>query len=69
MATLRSFQAVARLLLDESVPDESLRAAIFSERSPEQLRKQLAEADAWLTGPKSDVFPYVRSRFSYLAFL
>jgi len=66
MATLRSFQAVARLLLDESVPDESLRAAIFSERSPEQLRKQLAEADAWLTGPKSDVFPYVRSRFSYL---
>lgn len=66
MRTLRSFRTVAQLVLSEDVADEDLRAAVLDRISTEKLQEQLAGAEEWLTGRRSDVFPFVKDRFSYL---
>ena len=64
--TLHSFRTMGQTLLDEQVPPEEVRAAVFRSLPPERLQAQLLEAETWLTGSKSDVFPLVMKRFSYL---
>lgn len=66
LGTLRSFRSISRLVLSEDVADEDLRAAVFERVSAEALRRQVASAEEWLTGRRSDVFPLVKDRFSYL---
>lgn len=66
LATLQSFRSMARLVLDEGVADEDLRAAILEHTPTERLEAELAHAEEHLSGPKSGVFPFVTQRFSYL---
>jgi TnpA family transposase len=57
---------MSQLVLSEDVADENLRAAVFERVPTATLRRQIASAEEWLTGSKSDVFPLVKDRFSYL---
>jgi len=66
MGTLESFRTVTRLVLSGEVSDLDLRAAVLCSIPAERLEQQLADAEEWLTGSRSDVFPLVRQRFSYL---
>ena len=66
LATLQSFRSMARLVLDEDVADEDLRASILEHTPAERLEAELAHAEEHLSGPKSDVFPFVTRRYSYL---
>lgn len=66
MSTLRSFRTITRLVLSEDVPDQELRTAVLEKISADRLKEQLAGAEEWLTGRRSDVFPFVKDRFSYL---
>ena len=64
MGTLESFSTITRLVLSEEIED--LRQAVFREIPPPFLEQQLIEAQEWLTGSRSDVFPFVKKRYGYL---
>lgn len=66
MRTLRSFRTITKLVLSDDVPDEDLRGAVLDRISADELKEQLDGAEEWLTGRRSDVFPFVQDRFSYL---
>ena len=61
-----SFRSMAQLVLDEGVADRDFRAAILERTPAGRLEAELAYAEEHLSGPKSDVFPFVKNRFSYL---
>lgn len=64
--TLRSFHTIGRTLLDEGVSPEAVRTTVFQHIPPTRLQAQLEDAEHWLTGDTSDVFPLVMKRYSYL---
>jgi TnpA family transposase len=65
-ATLQSFHTIGQTLFNEQVHPEAVRATIFQQIPPERLQTQLQEAQQWLTGDTSAVFPLVMKRYSYL---
>jgi hypothetical protein len=65
-ATLQSFYTIGQTLFNEQVLPEAVRATIFQQIPPERLQTQLQEAQQWLTGDTSAVFPLVMKRYSYL---
>jgi uncharacterized protein DUF4158 len=64
--TLQSFHLMGQTLCDDTVPPEAIRATVFAHISLARLQMQLQEAERWLTGDTSDVFPLVMKRYSYL---
>jgi hypothetical protein len=64
--TLQSFHLMGQTLCDDTVPPEAIRATVFAHIPPARLQTQLQEAERWLTGDTSDVFPLVLKRYSYL---
>jgi TnpA family transposase len=65
-ATLQSFHTIGQTLFNEQVRPETVRATVFQQVPPERLQAQLQEAQQWLTGDTSAVFPLVMKRYSYL---
>ena len=66
MGKLQSLRTIGLLVLNDAVEDEELRQAILERLPIDKLRQQVEETEEWLTGKRSDVFPGVVSRFSYL---
>lgn len=64
--TLQSFHLMEQTLCDETVPPEAIRATVFAYIPPTRLQTQVQEAERWLTGDTSDVFPLVLKRYHYL---
>lgn len=64
--TLMSFRTMAYALLDEDLPPEAIRSAVFHDLSRDRLHLQLQKAETWLTGDTRDVFPLVMRRYGYL---
>jgi len=64
--TLQSFHTIGHTLFNEQVPPEAVRATVFQQIPPERLQAQLTEAQQWLSGDTSAVFPFVMKRDSYL---
>ena len=60
----RVFSTITRLVLSEEAGD--LRQAVFRAIPPSFLEQQLIDAQEWLTGSRSDVFPFVKKRYGYL---
>ena len=60
------FQTVAGVLLDEDVPDGSVRSNIFDEISRDTLRNQVESLRNWTEGKHSHEFHGVIRRFSYI---
>src|SRR5262249_26691340 len=65
-ATLQSFHTIRLTLFNEQVLPEAVRATVFQQIPPECLQAQLTEAQQWLSGDTSAVFPLVMKRYSYL---
>ena len=65
-ATLQNFYTIGYTLFNEQVPPEAVRATVFQQIPRERLQVQLQEAQQWLTGDTSAVFPLVMKRYSYL---
>ena len=64
--SLRIFHDLGRIILDKEIADGEVRSALYNRVSPEKLENDLVEVEQWLTGNKSDVFPVLLRRFSYL---
>jgi hypothetical protein len=64
--TLQSFHTIGHTLFNDHVPPEAVRTTVFQQIPPERLQAQLLEAQQWLTGDTSAVFPLVMKRYSYL---
>ena len=64
--TLQSFHTLGHTLFNAPVPPEAVRATVFQQIPPERLQAQLTEAQQWLSGDTSAVFPLVMKRYSYL---
>jgi TnpA family transposase len=64
--TLQSFQLMGQTLCDATVPPEAIRDTVFAHIPLARLQTQLQEAEHWLTGDLSAVFPLVMKRYSYL---
>jgi Domain of unknown function (DUF4158) len=60
--TLQSFHTIGHTLFNEPVPPEAVRATVFQQIPPERLQAQLTEAQQWLSGDPSAVFPLVMKR-------
>src|SRR5215471_14018907 len=65
-ATLQSFPTIGQTLFNEQVHPEAVRTTVFQQISRERLQAQLQEAQQWLSGDTSAVFPLVMKRYSYL---
>jgi hypothetical protein len=65
-ATLQSFHTIGQTLFNEQVQPEAVRATVFQQIPPARLQTQLQEAQQWLTGDTSAVFPLVMKRYSSL---
>src|SRR5215471_11643047 len=65
-ATLQSFPTIGQTLFNEQVHPEAVRTTIFQQIPPERFQTQLQEAQQWLTGDISAVFPLVMKRYRYL---
>lgn len=65
-AMLQSFRTVGWPLLDQAAPPAVRLEKVFEHISPEKLREHLEKAEEWVLGKKSDAFPGVLNRFSYL---
>src|SRR5207244_3643118 len=63
-ATLQSFHTMGHTLCNEQVPPEAVRATVFQPIPRERLQAQLQEAQQWLSGDTSAVFPLVMKRSS-----
>lgn len=63
---LRTLREVGRIVLDDDVADADLRRVVLNRVSESELRRQITEADEWLSGRRGDVFADVARRFSYL---
>ena len=64
--SLASLKSLGAILLDETVPDNELRARFFAEVPKDALAAQIEALNEWVTGKNSDGFHGVVSRFSYL---
>jgi hypothetical protein len=64
--TLQSFHTIGHTLFNEQVPPEAVRTTVFQQIPQERLQAQLVEAQQWLSGDTSAVFPLVMKRYSYL---
>jgi hypothetical protein len=62
-ATLQSFHTIGRTLFNEQVLPEAVRTTVFQQIPPERLQTQLQEAQQWLNGDTSTVFPLVMKRY------
>src|SRR6266571_4953387 len=60
-ATLQSFHTMGHTLFNEQVPPEAVRATVF-----QQIPRERLQAQQWLSGDTSAVFPLVMKRYSYL---
>jgi hypothetical protein len=65
-ATLQSFHTIGQTLFNEQVLPEAVRTTVFQQIPAERLQTQLQEAQQWLSGDTSAVFPLVMKRYSYL---
>ena len=65
-ATLQSFHTIGQTLFNEQVLPEAVRTTVFQQIPPDRLQIQLQEAQQWLSGDTSAVFPLVMKRYSYL---
>jgi Tn3 transposase DDE domain/Domain of unknown function (DUF4158) len=65
-ATLQSFHTIGQTLFNEQVLSEAVRTTVFQQIPAERLQTQLQEAQQWLSGNTSAVFPLVMKRYSYL---
>ena len=64
--SLTSLQAMGSVLLDESVPDAEVRAAVFERVSQQDLRGYVEEVEEWVAGRSSDPFHGVVRRYGQL---
>jgi TnpA family transposase len=64
-AALQSFQTIGQTLLNAQVPPDAVRTTVFAAIAPGRLQTQLQQAQQWLTGESSAVFPLVMKRYSY----
>jgi TnpA family transposase len=64
--SLSIFRDLGRIILDDAISDEEIRSALYNRVSREELETDLVDIEQWLTGNKSDVFPVLLQRFSYL---
>jgi TnpA family transposase len=65
-SSLALCQNMGRVLLDEHIADDQIRAIVFSQFPRELLAKQILELDEWLNSRASEVFPLIVERFHYL---
>ncbi len=65
-SSLQSFSRLADIILDDGVPDEALRQALFQEVERERLYDQASATKTWLTGKYSHVFNLVMQRHHYM---
>lgn len=65
-SSLSTLHTLGQIILDESIHDETLRQALFSQVGKEKLVTQMADVETWLTGKYSHVFNLVVQRYSYL---
>ena len=63
---LRTLREIGRLVLDDDVADADLRRAVLDRVPEDDLRRQIEEADEWLSGRRGDVFADVARRLPYL---
>lgn len=63
---LRTLREIGRVVLDEGVADADLRRAVLDRVPEDDLRRQITEADEWLSGRRGDVFADVARRLPYL---
>jgi hypothetical protein len=61
-ATLQSFRTIGQTLVNEQGLPEAVRTTVFQQIPPERLQTQLQEAQQWLSGDISAVFPLVMKR-------
>jgi hypothetical protein len=55
--TLQSFHTIGHTLFNKQVPPEAVRTTVFQQIPRERLQAQLEEAQRWLSGDTSAVFP------------
>jgi hypothetical protein len=56
-ATLQSFHTIGQTLFNEQVLPEAVRTTVCQQIPPERLQTPLQEAQQWLSGDTSAVFP------------
>lgn len=64
--SLTTLQSLGRKILDDSIGDDKLRAAIFEEISKDELASQVENLSKWVSGRRSEVFAGVVKRYGYL---
>ena len=64
--SLKTYNDMIALLLDDSVQDGTLRKTVFEEIGREILMSQKETVEVWLNGKHSHVFNLVKERFSYI---
>jgi TnpA family transposase len=60
------FRSLASVVLDEGVVDGRVREEVFQRIPRDDLALQVQEADGWLSGADSHMFPGVVRRFDYV---
>ena len=63
---LRTLREIGQVVLDRDVADADLRRAVLDRVPEDDLRRQITEADEWLSGRRGDVFADVARRLPYL---
>jgi len=64
--SLKTFDSLTNLILDESIDDATLRKVMFDKIGRDLLLAQKEAVDAWLNGKHSHIFNLVKGRFSYI---
>jgi TnpA family transposase len=64
--SLKTYNSMIDLILDDSVQENSLREILFKEIGKEILMHQKETVERWLNGKHSHVFNLVKERFSYI---
>ena len=60
------FRSLAAIVLDEQIGDGRVREEVFRRIPRDDLASQVEEADEWLSGADSHMFPGVVRRFDYV---
>lgn len=64
--SLKTFNSLTELILDDSISGETLRQVMFTEIGRELILSHKEVVNEWLTGKYSHTFNLVKNRFSYI---
>jgi hypothetical protein len=64
--SLTALRSVGRIILDDAISDEELRARLFAEFSREELAACLDKIGEWVTGKRSNIFHGIVRRHGML---